>query len=498
MDTKKLLIACSALLFLPVTGFFYSQKALSFRFIDEEDNFVIGKYLLKGEKIYGDLITNHQPLTYILSAGVQQATHPNSVYLLVLRHRQAVIIWSMLWSLLLIFYFGKRLLIFIVIFELSKIYLLGNLFLAESLVIYPFLFLTGLVLFKEKIGRMELFFWGICLSTTALFLSPVWPVIAASLILMLFKQKDYFLKSVGLILLGAAVPVWLIFKFSDFAGYFYYNLWANLTYTVPAYQHDSWFLTMAKSFLTPILAFLPAPQTPPLWMIRIFVIVLIANLVFSQKIKKAVLLLGFLGLANLRFIPPGTQGYSGFHFLPWYALLIFISCLSLPKNIKNNLGFFNLAAVLIAVYLAFDFAKTPLFTKTNMQLDFYINYSTYISIGDAIKAMKKPNDTLFVSPNSWLIYWQADINHLPKLYGYYTWMAGLPKLHQEILTAFAQNPPTFFYCDDCKGLDLGKSLTKYQEIKKLGGSTRLYVLPERVNSLTKEQKATLDFLKYDF
>ena len=98
--------------------------------------------------------------------------------------------------------------------------------------------------------------------------------------------------------------------------------------------------------------------------------------------------------------------------------------------------------------LSFKFSQTSLFIKTDQILSYNINYSTYTNRGDAVRIMAHSDDTLFVSPDAWLVYWQSDTNHLPKLYGYYTWMSGLPKIHSAVLDAFSQNPPTYFYCEN--------------------------------------------------
>src|SRR3989338_11682433 len=81
-------------LFLLVTGFFYKSTALSFPFVDEQYNFAIGKYLTKGEILYDDIITNHQPITHIFSALVQEIKKPNTTFSLLTTHRTAIIFFS--------------------------------------------------------------------------------------------------------------------------------------------------------------------------------------------------------------------------------------------------------------------------------------------------------------------------------------------------------------------------------------------------------------------
>lgn len=504
MNFKKKFIYLIAVLVLATSAYFYNGRILNFKFVDEEENFASGKYLLSNQKLYDDLITNHQPLSYIISAGVQKLSHPENIYLLVSRHRRIVIAWSTIWSLLLVYLFGISTIAFILIFDLTKIYLLGNQFLAESLFVYPFILLFGLTVYRTKrLKKIELFIYGFCLAVLFFLLSPLWPSLAACLLIALFKNKHYLTRTFAFMLLGITPVILLVFYFSSYRGYITYQF-INLFYTIPAYQNESWLTITSKSFLTPLLSLLPKAETPSLWVIRILTVLLILNLTFSVKNNKIKILMSLLilGLSNIRYISPGTEGYSGFHFLPWYAAFLFISCMSIENQLSNkkqrSLKYLNLGLLALAAVISINFAKSDLFTKSDSNRDFRINYSTHESIGQAVKIMRGPDDTLFVSPDAWLIYWQSDTEHLPKLFGYYAWMAGISKLHQEILNTFNNNPPTFFYCDNCKNLDLEKFLSKYQEMKQNNNSTRLYVLPEKVNKLTDGQKAKLAYYKFNF
>jgi hypothetical protein len=107
--------------------------------------------------------------------------------------------------------------------------------------------------------------------------------------------------------------------------------------------------------------------------------------------------------------------------------------------------------------------------------------------------MKQPSDALFVSPDAWLVYWQSDTNHIPKLFGYYAWMAGIDQIHEKVIQTFSSNPPTFFFCENCPNPDLGQYLNKYIEVRRYGGETNLYVLPEKFKNLTPVQKNQLRF-----
>lgn len=506
-DHNKMVKIVITLLFLIIMGFFYKNNAFSFRFVDEEYNFAIGKYLLKNEILYDDIITNHQPITHILSSVVQKYSNPNSTYLLVVRHREFIIAWSTMWSIILVWSFGLGALLSVLIYELTKSYLFGNLFLAESLVVYPLLFLVGLILCNDrKSDKLEIFFAGICIALSALLLGPIWPVISCLIALLLYRQKRDFIKSLSCMALGFLIIILLLLHYISVPGYFYYYLYTNLTYTVPNYQGSyyggSWALTISKAFLAPLLSLFKTDITPTLSIIRILSLLLIINLVlflFQKKFMKVFIIIILLGMSNIRFVPLGNQHYVRFHLLPWYSILIFINLAISIKHLKQ--GYCRiLSAVLIitAIVLSLKYSEPALFAKRDIQKDYLINYSTHTDRGEIIRIMASSSDTLFVSPDAWIVYWQSNTNHLPKLFGYYPWMTGIPKLHSATLTAFTKNPPTFFYCDNCKGSELEKFLSQYTEVKKNGGSTRLYMLPQKIKTLTQPQLNQLNFYNVSF
>lgn len=301
----------------------------------------------------------------------------------------------------------------------------------------------------------------------------------------------------------------LIWRYTSFLGYLHYYLYENLTYTIPsyhsAYYHESWFLTILKAFIAPILSFARSDTTPTTYVIRVLSLLTIINLLFLIHKKKFTIVLTIiilLGMSNIRFVPPGTEHYQGFHLLPWYSALIFISSVVSVEHLKQNghavLKTMNIILIIFAVTLGFKYVQPVLLAKRYIQKNYLINYSTHTDRGEIIKIIRHPNDTLFISSDAWLIYWQSDTNHLPKLFGYYAWMAGNPDLHSAILEAFAKNPPTFFYCNNCKGLDLEKFLGQYSEVKKNKGGTNLYVLPSRIQTLTKSQLDQLKFYDVSF
>src|SRR3989338_10370801 len=136
----------------------YENKIFSFNFVDEEDNMAIGQFLLRGEKLYSDIYTNHLPVTYIMSSVVQKFTQPNSLPMLVKRHRESVLVWSFIWTIFLILRFGPLWILSIIPYELTKHLLIGNIFLAESFAVFPSIYLTSLALQKSRIISTKEYF----------------------------------------------------------------------------------------------------------------------------------------------------------------------------------------------------------------------------------------------------------------------------------------------------------------------------------------------------
>lgn len=503
---KALYVAIVVVFFLAISSF-YQNKVFSPHFVDEEDNFILGKYLLKNEKIYQDLFSHHQPLAYVFSAGIQEAIDPNSIYLLIKRHREAIIAWSFLWSVLLVVRFGLPLLLTITTFELTKIYLFGNLFLSESLAVYPLLYLTSFVIFKHNQlnskSVYEYLFIGICVGLIIFLLSPLWPLVGVLVFLIFWRMLN--LKKIFLSAIGFGTIALLILPFISIPDYINDAYLINFHHYIPQASEESWFATFIKALFSPIIALKTYISDSKILMIMkvlsgVFLINLLL-LIIRRKITLLLIVVFVLGISNIRFVEPGLQYYSGFHILPWFLLLIFFSLyLSLDNfwHYKNRWVKLILVILILSLFIsALVTANKSLFTKRDMATDFYINYSRQFDFGRAVNIMKSDGDTLFVVPDEWLIYWQGDIDHATKMINYYAWMTYVPQLNEIVETNFQTSPPTFFYCD-CVGSYFGleKYWNLYTPVKKDGKETKLLILKEKLQYVTKSQKEELKYYNF--
>ncbi len=498
----KILFCFIVTCFLLATSFAYHNKVASFHFVDEEDNFVLGKYLLEGKKVYGNLFSHHQPLAYVFSAGIQKATHPNSIYLLLKWHRDIMILLTIAGSLLLTWRFGLRMLFFIFIFELTKIYLLGNIFLSESLVIYPLVYVVALLLSHQKsLRRAEHLLFGVCLSLIILLLAPLWPL--CILLSLLYVQKFHF-KHLPLVLLGGLPPLLVSLFFISLPQYFYNVFYINFFYYIPLDSHHSTLVNVLLAFLSPLISFIFFDhRTSTLSIAQTCSLVLVVASGFLIKKKRMYLpMTAFLalGFSNIRYVPIGQEFYNGFHLLPWYALIIMFTGYALVEVFtlakSRNVKIVVLMMVFVLFGLAVKESLPTLWRKADTQHDLYVNYSTQFTMGEAVSIMKTKGDTLFVAPDEWLVYWQANIQPASTMINYYPWMTKVPHLRAEVESTFQNRPPTFFYLHG-SSLDLEKYLAEYNVLSKDGQRTSLFVRKKKLSSLTPAQKEALSFHHFE-
>lgn len=497
----RLLLLSVSILILLVFSTLFDNKVFSVHFVDEEDYEVLASYMNQGQKLYTNLFSVHQPAAYKISQLIQKIDQPANDYLLIKHHREFIIVWSVVWSILLIWRFGWGALLVVSLIELNKIYLLGNLFLSESLAIYPLIYTTCLVMFKIP-KRKELILIGACLGLLLMLLSPLWPFVVFLIGIILFK--NYSRLNLILLLVGL-IPTVIIFLINiPLNDYIHQVFYTNFVYNIPDQVGDKGLKQLIKSFIYPVLVLRNFnPSTPVLELMRILSILLIFNFVIMLKNKQyllGLLILAGLGISNLRFIIPNLTYYDGFHLLPYLSLLtmmtVFISINTLNNEKGKNLKIIIITLLGVSILTSLFNAQDSLFVKHNLAQDFYINYSHFEDINRAVSIMRGPNDTLFVTPDDVLIYFPGDIAHASFLMNYYPWMENTPELKIEVNKLFAISKPTFVYCT-CQNGFVKTYLGNYQELKKDNKLSQLFVLNKKIESLTSKQKNELRFYHFN-
>jgi len=138
-----------------------------------------------------------------------------------------------------------------------------------------------------------------------------------------------------------------------------------------------------------------------------------------------------------------------------------------------------------------------LFKNRDKDRDYYVNYSMPFDIGSAVSIMKKSDSTMFIAPDQFLIYWQADINPFSIFVFYYPWMDKLDFFRTRFNEYFSFKKPDFFFCSD-PFLGVCGEVKDYIRLRKDNRYTDLYIAQDLVFSLSEKQKADLRFYNFEF
>lgn len=486
----------------------YSQ---SFHFVDEDEHFVVGSYLNQGYRLYTDLSANHQPLTYITSALTQKVLQPKTLFTLFKAGREAILLWSILGGVWLILQYGAIALPFILFFELTKVFLFGNLFLSESLVIYPLVAIVGecyrLIFTSYQPKKWQIVSFGLA-NFLAIF--NLLPLIVALLFLDLIyiikiKQKRLFIFSL-------IVPIGLLFVFINPLDYFRETIYYNWKYTLPFLSPQTENFKFLRFLIFPFLSFFVSKNSILNQWIILFSLVFISNLfvlIINNKNRFLIWHLTFyllITLINNRNLVPGEMFYSGFHLLPWYAVFILFNLLNLQLIFNNKLKFKYLSLVILSVgsiYLMIS-PHMPYFEKIDKLKEHNTNFLSYYLIEKGIKILAKEGDRIMVLPDETLVYWNSGVRPATKQIIYHSWEYGVPLLKTEMDKVLANNPPEFIYANfdrigraDYRPVIVPILKTKYWQVTVNGVAQNIHIRRTKIKSISEDQWQEWTKLSFD-
>src|SRR3989344_858568 len=212
----------------------YMPRITAFGCFDDCFNYVGGYFIANGKVIYRDFFFNHQPIPAIISLFVQTITQQINIFELILRHRQFLLLFGFLFNALLVVRFRYIAIPFILILELSKFYVFGDRFLAEGIIVYPVVYLSGLALLKlskRKLYTIDytlsvLFTWFVIFSR-----EPYIPLALLLFIIIFWGKLDKTKK----ILLGIFVilTIGLLAYIGDLKEYYFNVVTFNLKAILP-------------------------------------------------------------------------------------------------------------------------------------------------------------------------------------------------------------------------------------------------------------------------
>ena len=460
--------------------------------------------MIKGKALYSQIFFNHQPLMAFLSYWIQKITQPISIYHLVIYHRKFILYFSLAMDFLMIFRFQRKGIAFVFFYEATKYYLMGNFFLPEALIAYLLAFNFGLLLeslWGKTLSQID-FLIASGFTFAVVFLGlPYIPIAILLYGLMLVSTKKNSLKQksfsiIIFLLLSTITLISLPLK-----DYLFDLLIVNNQFITSEVQRTGVTgLGLAKIFFYPLLIFLTGRPSffrgILIGLAIVFFILLFFQILRRKKTKEILLLIFLMGLAAIRFVPPGTVFYEAFHLLSWYAIFLVVIFywmfeLSGQKKFKK---IFSLLAIFITIFWIYCFfsPKSFLMEKADLQSEFTVNFAPYYSYGTVIKILAKSGDTLFLDQWDDLIYWASTLDSSFEYSLYTPAMIKFDKFNQARLKMFEVNPPNFYYSyygasENCSPLFPEKYKNDYLQLFFSNKPTCLYIKRTKLAETSESQ-----------
>ena len=473
----------------------YCQILTVRNFVDEQDNFLIGSYINSGAKLYREAFSHHQPMAYLLSAGIQKITRPNTLYTLILRHREFVIVWSLAWWLWLILRTGWKGFGLGLMFELIKISYQGNLFLIENIVVYPLLYGLSLLL-KKDISKFDLLISGIIWAFITWSLAPLWPIVGIVGLVLIIKMRKQW-KNLGWLLLGALLVTGIVWSKVDFKGYIAEPILANSKYYIGPQDGISVMSMIFESILTPIKVW--QSNTDIAKVLNVYMVTFFASLlwiIWKRKFKFLIILLILLALLNLRQENPIPVDFGGFHILPWLAVILGSTWWILGEAAKKTWLVKTMVIIILGLNLGLTVKLVwpELTKKTDFAYLYDIYYSRSYNMSMAIKSVAGENDRLLVIADEPNWYWQSGVKSASRFIFFFKWMDRVNDYHNEIISVMDKNKPEFLRYDGHNQINLDNYvLNDYQQFKYRGDRSEFFILKNKWRQMTTGEK---DKLKY--
>lgn len=496
----------------------YIPRVNAFGCFDDCNNFMGGFFLLQGKHIFSEFFFNHQPFAAFISYFIQTITNPINIFELILRHRQFVMLFSLIANVFLIWRFRLSAFIFVLLYEPAKFYLFGDRFLAEGIIVYPLVYLTGLVLLvagrlsqvvktynekrlviSDKLVKSDYILAPIAAWFVVFSREPFVPLALILFAMILFEKNIRRIKKWPLaIFMGLSAITLLTINLPE---YFYNVFTVNYTAVLPSdIKADMFGNRYIQAFFYPIYIFFYGHVNILRQLLILVDIVFLANLfvLFQNKsYRTAITILIILALANIRVILPGSMFYEAFHMVVWFALFIFITGYLTFSNIKQKTFFYISILMLSFALLSFVssrsyFAHEPF----DQHKELLTNYGEVMQMGEVIRALSNPGDTMFLDASDDMIYWQAKT---PSPYKYSWYTSAMPhfkKYADARIEMFRQNPPTFYkeFGSCPKKTDIGEQYrlpdfvaNQYLRLYNLKSPSCLFVRKNKIKQVSEAQ-----------
>ncbi len=476
----------------------YSQ---SDRFADENDHMIGAYFMLQGKQLYRDISVVHQPLVYYFGEISQVLRPANSIFLFVKYQRLMIWVYTVFWNAVFLIFFGPIVLLFALIFEILRFFFIGNLLLAETLCVYPMIFIFGLnikkMLMGKKLQTYEIIAYSAATFLSVFLLLQLWPAIFFLNLALLWLHR----KQIRLILwqiLPFVILTVLLFTAVSLKYYFQEVFVYDFRYYLPYMDQVRKIPDFIRMLFLPLTAIHPNWNNAELVTVLFLLIYAVYAYIFLKK-KKLIAFLYLIFCLVLTNNRATAIKLNDFHLLPWLGMYFFLPVLLLPilpKKFRNP----GIGIVIAVIVIVNFFNHSPFQNKKNIMTENDINYHDINKYGLAIKALRRPGDRLIAIPSDNLIHWVSETGLATRQIEYYGWQYSIPEDKARLINVF-KNHPAEFIVNGQPYNDLPEFIRpfldeKYVQVKDQGKPSRLYILKSILPRITDSQWHDFEYLLF--
>lgn len=479
-----------------VVSFRLYERIGAFGCGDECINYTAGYFLTTGKSLYSQIFFNHQPVLAYASAWILGAMHPSDIYHLVLYHRWFVVFYSLCMGIVLIWRFRLRAVLFLLAYESTKYYWYGYQFIGEAFIVYPLVYMCGLTwesFANRNITKTDAFLTATFGSLVFWIREPYVPLAMCMCVTIFWLHRRIpYIKQAGLVLLFfIMVPLFMLPRDAYVNQVIVANIPAVRS-TGGTVSHWSQLMTAvfypALVYVTGVWSYLRLLE---LWIGMFFWIGLSIWLYEYKKSMQVLMYIGFLALAGLRVVIPGTMYFEAFHMLPWYVLFIWLTVLFI-----TSLHQVKIRNVLIGLFIVFVLwagfsPKSFMWEQVNRQSEFESQYAKYSQYAQAIRIVSHAKQTLFLDEWDDIIYWESQRTSSYPLSLYIPVTGVIPQYRTMRAGMFEKAPPDMYY--RCPGARTTATAlptgirAQYVQLQSMGSPGCLYVKSSLVREMTQHQ-----------
>lgn len=470
-----------------VVSFRLYERLGAFGCGDECINYAAGYFINSGKTLYSQIFFNHQPTLAYVSAVIQRMMHPADIYHLVLYHRLFVTAYALIMGILLLWRFRLPAVLFLLLYEGTKVYLYGYQFIGEALLIYPLVYLIGL-LFTTNMQRTDLAAAAVFSALVFWLREPYAPLALVLYLMLLWRVRNPYVR----IRYAMLIAVFILFPFAVLPVDAY--VFQVVTVNIPAST-----VSVFRSLLYPVSVYVFGKWSYLRWVeigtVTMFWTALLFWWLQYRNGRFVGVLLLVLMLAAIRTVEPGTMYFEAFHMLSWYAVCIAISVFLLAGLRDGKARRWLLVVFTVFTFWAGVSPQSFTWEHIDREGEFASQYAKYTQYAQAIRIISEPDNTLFLDMWDDVIYWEAQRPSSYPLSLYIPVEAGIPRYQALRSAMFTDTPPDVYY--SCPILESSQNRLPesvrptYTQLLSMGKPGCLYIQTSMMRGISDIQRQEL-------